>query len=312
MRANLRNGYSATEFTGYDAKMSEALSLQRVAQLYERHGRAIPPIVNVLLVIVIAWLLAQLVWALVPLPEAARWQAPPPPPQQARRAEASTGIEKLVTADLFGRYSPEAAPGGSAADAPDTRLSITLLGILAGDEAGSRALIGKSNGEEKPFAIGDEVLSGTSLHSIFADRVILSRGGTLETLRLNKDAPSTAQPAVARAPAPTTASVESGQMLSQIREQIMSDPTKASNYLRVQPATVGGQQRGYRIYPGREREAFQTLGLRPGDLITAVNGVQLDDNQKALQLLGDLSQANAVTVTLERGGQVQTLNLTLN
>ncbi|PXV66190.1 type II secretion system protein C (GspC) [Sinimarinibacterium flocculans] len=308
--------YRPHESTGYDSPMSETLSLQRAAQWYERHGRRLPPLANLALAIVVAWLLSKMVWALMPVPEAARWQPPPPPPAPARAGRTpSAGIDRLLAAQLFGRYEAEAAPAGNVEDAPDTRLSLNLLGILAGADRESRALIGTSNGEEKPYAIGDTVVSGVKLQSIFADRVILSRAGKLETLRLNKDAPSSAQAVAARnasaAAALPQTDANTAQMLSQIREQIMSDPTKASNYLRVQPATVGGQQRGYRIYPGREREAFQQLGLRPGDLVTAVNGVQLDDNQKALQLLGQLSQANAISLTIERGGQVQNLNVTL-
>ncbi len=290
--------------------MPPSLTPQHLTQFYERYGRGLPPIVNLLLAAASAWLLAQLVWALVPVPESARWQAPPAAPAPPRAAAADAGaIDTLLRADLFGRYAAPAAPTGRVEQAPDTRLSLTLLGILAGRDSESRALIAKSSGEEKPYAIGDDVVSGVSLQAIFADRVILSRNGQYETLRLNKDAPSTATPTytpTAAGDAGTTA------MLAQIRDEILTDPTKASNYLRVQPANVNGQLRGYRIYPGRERDAFQQLGLRPGDLVTAVNGVQLDDNQKALQLLGDLSQANAVTLTVERGGQVQTLNLTLN
>lgn len=296
--------------------MPETFLSLRADQLYERYHRFLIGVVNTALVITLAWLLSMLVWAWIPIPEAAQWQPPQPlntPQSAAPRTQVDP--ETLIKAQLFGTYQRSADPSTqeSAEDAPDTRLSVTLLGILAGDEHGSRALISKSNGEEKPFAIGDEVISGAKLHAIFADRVVLIRAGKFETLRLNKDAPSKAQVNVARSqPAITAQSVESGQMLAQIRQQIMADPTKAANFLRVQPAMANGMQRGYRIYPGREREAFQKLGLRPGDLITSINGVQLDDNQKALQLLGDLSQASAVSVTLERGGQVQTLNLTLN
>lgn len=289
--------------------MSNALNLQRVAQLYERHGRGLPSAASLLLVVVVAWLLASLIWALVPLPEAARWQPPPPEPPKPRAVEAKgNDVGKLIAANLFGEY--QATATGRVEDAPETRLSLTLLGILAGGDKYSRALIGSSNGEEKPYAIGDEVTSGTKLQAVYADRVILTRSGKYETLRLNKDAPS--KESLTYQPPATTGSAETAQALAHIREEILSDPTKASNYLRVQPANVNGQLKGYRIYPGRERETFQQLGLRPGDLVTAVNGIELDDNQKALQLLGDLGQATAVTLTIERGGQSQTLNLSLN
>ena len=80
----------------------------------------------------------------------------------------------------------------------------------------------------------------------------------------------------------------------------------------MQPANQSGQLRGYRVYPGRDRGMFNTAGLRPGDLITAVNGVELNDAGRALQLLGELSQTTQLNLTLERGGQSQTLNLSLN
>ncbi|MEQ1438614.1 type II secretion system protein GspC [Fontimonas sp. SYSU GA230001] len=291
--------------------MSNALNLQRVARIYERHGRGLPAAASLLLVVAVAWQLAGLAWVLAPLPEAARWQAPPVEPVRPRAATAGTrSIDGLIAARLFGEYRA-GAQDGRVEEAPETRLSLTLLGILAGDNRKkSRALIGSSSGEEKPYAIGDPITAGTRLQDILPDRVILNRGGKYETLRLNKEAPS--KESLTYQPPPTAGSAETAQALAQIREEILADPTKAANYLRVQPANVNGQLKGYRIYPGRERETFQQLGLRPGDLVTAVNGIQLDDNQKALQLLGDLSQATAVTLTIERGGQSQTLNLSLN
>lgn len=291
--------------------MPETISLQRAALVYERYGRYLPPLSALLLAIVIGWLLAALVWALMPVPEAARWQpVPANPPAKARSKPAASIVDELIAAKLFGEAA-EVGPNGQAAEAPDTRLNLNLLGILAGASKESRALIAPDNGEEKPFSIGDMVVSGTKLEAIFPDRVILVRSGKYETLRLNKDAPSKA---TTYNPAESAAAPNAGTtaMLGKIRDEIMTDPTKAANYLRVQPASVNGQLKGYRIYPGREREAFKELGLRPGDLVTSVNGIQLDDTQKALQLLSDLGQATAVSLTIERGGQVQSLNLNLN
>lgn len=289
--------------------MATTLSLQRISQLYERHGRGLPPLARLALTLLIAVLLAQLVWALIPVPESARWQAAAPAPSPQASRSTGPDLAGISSAQLFGNYNQELIPAGTAQEAPDTRLSLTLLGILSGDDRESRALIASSNGDEKPYAIGDDVVAGVELQAIFLDRVILSRNGQLETLRLNRDAPSTA---VDTRPTEPSASAGAAVMLGQIREQILSDPTKASEFIRVQPANVNGQLRGYRIYPGRERSAFTEAGLRPGDLVTSVNGIQLDDNQKALQMLGDLSSAGSVSLTIERGGQPQTLNLSFN
>lgn len=286
--------------------MTSSLNLQPFARLYEQHGRKLPPVAVLLLVIMIASLSAHLIWALVPTPANSRWQAPTlPAPQQTQHQQ--TDIQAIVSQNLFGAY--QANLSGDGAEAPETRLSLSLIGILAATESSeSRALIGSTGDEEKPYAIGDVITNGVSLQAIFPDRVILSRNGALETLKLNKEAPTTAM-----APPPTS-SVPTGtaQLLGNIRDEVLNDPSKASQYIRVQPANVNGQMKGFRVYPGRERGAFNQLGLRPGDLVTQVNGIQLDDSQKALQMLTELSKANSISLTVERGGQPQNFNVTLN
>ena len=58
-------------------------------------------------------------------------------------------------------------------------------------------------------------------------------------------------------------------------------------------------------------EAFEK-GLRAGDIITSVNGVELNNPSRSLQLLGDLSQANNIDLTVERAGNLQNYSVTLN
>ena len=142
--------------------------------------------------------------------------------------------------------------------------------------------------------------------------VILSRAGQLETLRLDKDAPSRAPVETARPAAEATASPNASAVLSTIREELLNDPSRANQYIRMQPSSSGGQLRGYRIYPGRDRAVFNAAGLRPGDLVTEVNGIQLNDASTALQMLGQLSSATSLTVVVERGGQPQTVNVNFN
>ena len=67
------------------------------------------------------------------------------------------------------------------------------------------------------------------------------------------------------------------------------------------------------LYPiSSDRAIFTAAGLRPGDLVTEVNGIQLNDANTALQMLGQLSSATSLTVVVERGGQPQTVNVNFN
>lgn len=289
-----------------------------VLRAYERYGRTLPRLVEIVLVVLLAQAAASLAWKLIPAPEDAGWRAPAASPLGLQNLAAPQGpnVELIAAAHLFGEYHAPADPVLSELSAaPDTRLDLTLLGILSATaERGSRALIGASNGDEKPYAVGDDVVRGVSLQAIFPDRVILSRSGQLETLRLNKDtaAPLAAVGRGAAEPDAGAVGADTTAMLSNIRQELLNDPTKAAEYIRIQPASNGGQLRGYRLYPGRNRNAFTAAGLRPGDLVTQVNGIQLNDANTALQMLGQLSQANSLTVVVERGGEPQTLSVNFN
>jgi general secretion pathway protein C len=70
-----------------------------------------------------------------------------------------------------------------------------------------------------------------------------------------------------------------------------------------------GKQRGYRIYPGRKRQQFAELGLKPGDLVTAINGTALDDPASGMEVFRTLGESDQVSVTVERNGQPETLTL---
>jgi len=283
------------------------------ADAYTRHGGWLPGVVGLLIVMFIGTQLADLVWTVVPRPSSADWKPAPMAATSVRRSEPPD-IASILAAQLFG-HPAAADPRDSIAKAPDTQLALTLLGIFADgrDPKFSRALIGAAGGDEKPYAVGDEITHGVSLQTVFPDRVVLSRNGLLETLRLDKDkASSGGGPAVAEADTGDNTAAAAVQALSQIRGQLLSDPSKAQDFIRIQPVNAGGGLHGYRIYPGKDHSLFTNAGLKPGDVVTAVNGVSLDDPAKSLQLLSDLSQAQQLSVVVDRGGQSQTVTLSLS
>ena len=62
---------------------------------------------------------------------------------------------------------------------------------------------------------------------------------------------------------------------------------------------------------GRNRQAFSRLGLRPGDLVTAINGTPLDDPSRGPEIFRTLGSSSEARVTVMRNGQQQDLNLNL-
>ncbi len=273
-------------------------------------NRSLPFWVSVLLVILIAWQLARLTWMFVPAP------APDttiPPSGAATSAAADpdgdlrAALREAVDAHLFGEATREAPPPApDPVDAPDTNLNLTLSGTLSAiDSEESLAIISERGGNTKVYAVGDVVRSGTKLHSVYPDRVLLDRSGKIEALRLPKEL-GEGQP---RAVGPRSRTPTQARTGTSVRQLIDQNAASLTEVIRPQPVFADGKQRGYRVYPGRQRQAFSSLGLRPGDLITEINGVALDDPTKGMEIFRSLGDATSVTVTVERNGQPEVLVL---
>ena len=81
--------------------------------------------------------------------------------------------------------------------------------------------------------------------------------------------------------------------------------------LRNQGPQQRHELRGFRAYPGRNRAAFGQLGLKPGDLVTAINGTPLDDPQRSQEIFNTIQSSDRATVTIERAGQKQEITLNI-
>jgi general secretion pathway protein C len=257
-----------------------------------------PAVVTVILILVLAWLLADLTWSFVPRkqdPAAAQAAAMP---AAARQVDAADVAAK----HLFGNA---AAPAANPANAPDTTLALTLHGIVAGKRAAdSRALI-VANGDEQPYAIGAQLPGGAVIRSIYPDRVLLERDGRVEALRLPKIGDSGG--GLATTPQPTLRGQSAPpQNLGQLRQEIMNNPQRLMDVVRAMPVMDHGKLTGYRIYPSGNPSAFNQLGLRPGDVVTSVNGIPLTDPAQSMRVLSSLKTSEQISIGLVRNGQVQT------
>ncbi len=301
-----------------DAKLSDFSNLDSERLLAFVNGR-LPPIVALLLVVAIGWQLAKLGWMLVPGSSLGDPVTVTPPaglgPVPGQAPAAGTNVEAIASAHLFGEVSDEPADTEPVGPIPEeleeTRLALSLKGTMAGtDNRLTVAIIEDNRNEEKIYTIGDAVTAGTTLHAVYTDQVVLNRSGNLEALKLPKDLPAGAAPPTRSRTSVNRASAANTQRQQQsIQNVITQNATKLADVIRPTPYFVGGQQQGYRVYPGRDRKQFAALGLRPGDLIKDIDGAALTDPQQAMQIFQNLGSADQVSVTVERNGQPQVLEL---
>ncbi len=276
-------------------------------------NRVVPPWLSLLLVVVIAWQIAKVIWMLVPGPAAGDSIAVPASSVTNRvQAAASSDVQAVVAAHMFGvadETDMELAPTPEENDnLSDTRLTnLSLKGTVASQiREYSVAIIADGNNDEKVYAIDDAIGSGAKLHAVYADRVVLNENGVLTNLKLPKDF---AAAAVTQSRRTTTRNRRAKDNQQSIQAVVSQNLTKLSDVIRPTPYFVNGQQSGYRVYPGRDRQQFSALGLRPGDLIKDIDGQSLTDPTQAMQIFQALGTAEQVTVTVERNGQPETITL---
>jgi general secretion pathway protein C len=262
-----------------------------------------PQVVTFVLALALA---AQLAFIVVAMTSRSRQAAPPPtaplpPPPQL-------DIGGMVNAHLFGNAAVQA--NGDAANAPPSSMPLVLAGVLATeDPKEGMAIIGESAQAAKVVAVGQQVPGGAQLHSVYNDRAIIDRGGTLESVFLPRRTGG-AMPGAAPPPMPVAAEGNDA-MIERMRKLVNNDPGLLGQVLRPQPVFAGGEMKGFRVYPGANRQAFARMGLRAGDMVTAINGTPLNDKDRAQEIFGTLGSSTDARVTITRNGRQQELVLNI-
>ena len=310
---------------------------QVVSQLGKLPLKKLQQSVNLVLVIVVAWLLARLSWQLVPESDTATF-IPAAPSGQAKTQASSPDLRSLLAFSLFGKASaePEQAKEVVApvvTEAPKTTLNVKLTGLVAvGDDPLHGSAIIESRGNEATYAVDDKI-DGTNavLKQVLSDRVLLQQAGRYETLMLDgieytKMAQANAglgradEPQADEAPADMAPVAEPMEMqplqvneqFEQKRDELLAEPMKFFDYIRVSPQRNNGQLVGYRLMPGKDPSLFAQLGLQPNDLAVEINGIALNDMQQAMNVINELREAKEAAIKVERDGEIRDILVSLS
>ncbi len=262
-----------------------------------------PQVLTFILALAIA---AQL--ALIVVKLTGRTRQAPPPSVAMQPPVPPLDVGTLVNAHLFGNAAVQAS--GDAANAPPSSMPLVLVGLLATeDPEQGMAIIGESSQQAKVVSVGQQIPGGAQLHSVYADRAIIDRSGVLESVYLPRRTGTGA--GMPPPPPPPMAANSNEAMVDRMRKLVSDDPGMITQVMRPQPVFAGGKMRGFRVYPGANRQAFARMGLRPGDLVTAINGTPLDDKDRAQEIFSTLSSSTDARVSVTRNGRQQELVLNI-
>jgi len=288
-------------------------------QLLER----LPWVLAALLTAALCLRLAELTWRVVPFTETEDI-IPPEPPAPSAQIAKPVSEASISQASLFGRVEIAVAPKvEEQIVVPETRLNLTLLGVISSSTVGTaKAIISDASGNEEYYSVGMQVPGGASLEEIHADYVMLKRNNRLEVLRLPADESVVVQPGGGGMVMPSMSSApqgrhvlppsgmggdnrSTGEMLHEYRDALNQDPQSVMDLVRAEPVREGDKLIGYRISPGRDRQLLSRFGLRAGDVVTMVNGVRLDNPVKGLEIIQNLQTAGQVNIEVMRNGVTQ-------
>lgn len=266
------------------------------------------------------WLLVKLAWLLVPQGDSGVASAP------VATAPASAPLQSVGKWHLFGNPQTIAVLQ-QMRNAPATTLKLTLRGTLAMDDPDDGiAMIADEHGGERAYKVGEAVGDNAKLVQVYTDHVVLDHEGVAETLNLPQaDASATTTSANPATPAGTTGARASSippsfappQLGGNLdwnaaQSKLRIDPAQIAKQVHVEPVFENGKIAGARLSgAGEVARLMNQAGLKPTDLITAINGQSLSAVSNPQQFMDNLAGAGSISVTVLRDGKPATLTVSL-
>jgi hypothetical protein len=218
-----------------------------------------------------------------------------PPVKQVQALPAAT---KGITSPDEPVNATPPQPVGNDSSIRTTPQRLILVATEVGrTPAEGTARLGVDQSSPQTYVAGALLANGAQLAEVYADYVVLKAHGRTERLYLNetKKKPATSLAMVGgdmpRAPPPTPASDD------------------LSKYLRLSVVYDSSGMVGYEALPGQEAGVFSQLGLRAGDVITAVDGMPLVEPASAWATLSRLAQGESLMATIRRDRSSQDILL---
>jgi general secretion pathway protein C len=200
-----------------------------------------------------------------------------------------------------------------------TTLPIKLLAVMYAptDPRWSMAIIRDNDDKSTgPYGVGSKLREAT-IDEIDETRVYLDFGGGrreyLELLDTPAGAPVAAAPPPTAGPRdPLAEAMDRGikkvgenkfEVQHSAIDALLGNMGALAKAARIIPETRDGKSIGFRLLSIKPDGPFGKIGLQNGDIISAINGMEMNSPDKALEVYTKLRTANHLSVGLERNGQ---------
>jgi general secretion pathway protein C len=260
-----------------------------------------------------------------------------PAPKTAMRAPVasvappvySKQVEEILNRNIFCSTCPpilqkEKGPDTGPPPPPPlqrTSLNLKLLAIMyappPANPKWSMAVIRDNDAKSAgPYTVGAKIREAT-IEDIEEDKVYLDFGGGrhefLDLLDRPVPAGAPAAPVASNTPPdPLAAELDKGikkvgennyEVQRSTLDSLLGNMAALAKGARIVPETKDGKPAGFRLFSIRPDGPFAKIGLLNGDVVSAINGLEMNSPDQALLAYTKLKTANHLSVAIERNGQ---------
>lgn len=279
----------------------------------------LPKIALLLISILLAYQFALLTWSLLPVEKSTvTWIAPKPAQVSTNKIDTKVLREQY----LFGKKTETSEnveiievqqPTQQEYDLDalaKTKLNLILVGVVAATDPIYSSAIISNKGKQDSYFI-DSKIEGTnaSVYGIYADRIVLDENGANFVLMLDgiDGSPQSQRSSSARSSSKTKVKNKAVRNVDLDRKELLKNPAKLTNYIRISPVRENNEIKGYRVRAGKDPSLFKESGLQDGDLAIELNGIDLTDLSQSMSLMKEFPTMTEISLTVERDGQLHEL-----
>ncbi len=222
-------------------------------------------------------------------------------------------VERIRTSGLFPLPQDPLGMGAAGSVAASSRpplnlaSKLKLLGVVIGDREGVSAIIEElSSKRQLFFKLHEQIPDVGEISEIRRDGIVVRQGDQQELLELaagQSEKPVSAPVAAGSAVAPQPGSPVRTVLDRREVEQAMGDLPKLLSQARAVPYLVNGAMNGFRLDYIAPSSFYEKIGLKYGDVLQQVNGVDIRDPGTMLTLFQQLRNEKMVKLDVLRNNQ---------
>ena len=219
---------------------------------------------------------------------------------------SATAVDTNFGRQLFG----DTGPVVTASSVPQG--GIRLRGVYSTEGTTLSAAVLNLGGRDQAVKIGQALANGVTLAEVHADHVIISRSGLRERIDLDRYDSRIARQTVA-APVTqlrlnvTSTGTNAYALSRQELNGVFQDPRQWAFTGRIVNAANGG----VRFEEAPSGSLPDKLGIKPGDIITGINGQPVNSQGDLVRLYQQFGTLQVVRAEVRRGGAPVMLSYTI-